>query len=503
MATMAAIDAELAGRERRPANPAALAVVASRGRWQPARHLALLDRRLLDLAAGRVKRLLVTMPPRHGKSELCSKYLPAWYAGTFPDRRIILCSYEHGFASDWGAKARDVLAEHGPTLFGVSVREDRNARDDWGLDRHEGGMVTAGVGGPITGKGANLLVLDDPVKNAEQAASEVYREKTFEWWRNVAVTRLEPEASALLVCTRWHEADLAGRLLAHAEDVEDAEPWSVLSLPALAEEGEPDPLGRKSGGALWPERWPASALLRRKEELGSIAWSALYQQRPTAPEGNYFRRHWFTVTDADRVPALAEVVRAWDLAATVEDGSNDPDWLAGVKIGRTEAKRYYVLNVIRERLSPEGVEQLIRRTAEADGKAVKVCVEQEGAASGKIVRSHFLRMLDGYDARFTGVPRASKYTRSGAFNAACERGDVVLVRGRWNETFIEELASFPNGKHDDQCDAAVGAYTALADDPAAWKRRDLETVFTGPRWSAPAKKTPRDLLMDQLTGGQN
>jgi predicted phage terminase large subunit-like protein len=193
------------------------------------------------------------------------------------------------------------------------------------------------------------------------------------------------------------------------------------------------------------------------------------------PEGNLFKRHWFDVVDSDRVPVLKDVVRFWDLAATPEDESPDPDWTAGVKMGMCD-RTYYVLHVVRDRLRPEGVERLIRRTAEADTDEVKVRFEQEGAASGKMNRSYYLRLLDNYDARFEGIPRKSKVARAAPFSAASERGDVKVVRGPWLEPFLDELSAFPQqGVHDDQVDAASGAYQALAGGvrqftPADWSK---------------------------------
>ena len=153
-------------------------MVVTDSRWQRAHHLAVLDRKLVSVAAGEIKRLLVMMPPRHGKSSLCSQYFPAWYLGTFPDRQIMLASYEADFASSCGRKARDVLEEHGPTIFGVSVRQASSAANRWEIAGQGGVMLTAGVGGPITGKGANVLIIDDPVKNDQEANSKTYRERT-------------------------------------------------------------------------------------------------------------------------------------------------------------------------------------------------------------------------------------------------------------------------------------------------------------------------------------
>src|SRR5919202_5572422 len=149
------------------------------------------------------------MPPRHGKSEFLSKYLPAWYLGTYPDRRVILASYSDTFAAEWGGKARDLLEQHGH-LFGVKVRSDSSARDRWEIAAHAGGMVTAGAGGGLTGRGGHLVVVDDPVKSQAEALSDVIRERTHGWFRNVLLPRLEPGGSVILVMTRWHQDDLAG-----------------------------------------------------------------------------------------------------------------------------------------------------------------------------------------------------------------------------------------------------------------------------------------------------
>lgn len=217
----------------RPSSPAEFAVRASGGRWQLAPHLALLNRFLLDLAAGAITRLLVTMPPRHGKSEFCSKFFPGWFLGTFPDYRVILASYEADFAAEWGGKVRDLMGEFGPAAFDLEVNPATTASARWDLKGHFGGMKTAGVGGPITGKGADLLVIDDPIKNAEEAGSAVRREAIWDWYRSTARTRLEPGGRVLLIQTRWHADDLAGRILESA--AESGEPWVVLKVPALSD----------------------------------------------------------------------------------------------------------------------------------------------------------------------------------------------------------------------------------------------------------------------------
>jgi hypothetical protein len=259
--------------------------------WVPFRHLRLLSDLYMQVASGEIPRLIVTMPPRHGKSELISRFGPAWFLGNYPERKVMLASYEAGFAASWGRKARDVLEEYGPEIFGIRVSDKSAAADFWEIAGHAGVMTTAGVGGGITGKGASLLVIDDPVKNAEEAGSEVIQLKQLEWWISTARTRLEHRAGCILVMTRWHEADLAGQLLAR-EAEEGGEHWELLNLPAYAE-GPDDPLGREEGDVLCSELFPKESLERTRTNSAGYWWASLYQQRPMPAEGGIFKRHNF------------------------------------------------------------------------------------------------------------------------------------------------------------------------------------------------------------------
>src|SRR5258708_863622 len=221
--------------------------------------------------------LVIEAPPRHGKSELISRYLPAWYLGLFPARRVMLVGYGAGFARSWGRKARSLLIEHGRDCFGVEVSTEERAASEWGLAGYEGGMVTAGVGGPLTGRGANLLIVDDPIKNAEEAVSQTIRDNHWDWWQSTASTRIEPGGCVIIIATRWHYDDLSGRLI-HAAQTGEGSPVRRLRLPAIAEDG--DPLGRAAGEALWPERWPRDRLEKIRLEKDAAWWHAMYQQRP-------------------------------------------------------------------------------------------------------------------------------------------------------------------------------------------------------------------------------
>lgn len=252
--------------------------------WVPAPHLQLLSRKLVDMVAGRSKRLIVTMPPRHGKSEIVSKWTPAWFLENWPWKRVILASYEADFAASWGRKVRGVLIEHSDELT-VKLDMQTAAASHW-LTHMGGGMSTAGVGGPITGKGADLLVIDDAIKNSQEANSYTIREKLWEWWQTTARTRLEPGGGIVVMFTRWHEDDLVGRLIDQMKI--GGESWEVINFPAIAEEH--DVLGRKPGDALWPMRYPIEELLKIKASLGIKAWNALYQQTPSGDDdiGNVY-----------------------------------------------------------------------------------------------------------------------------------------------------------------------------------------------------------------------
>ena len=259
-------------------SPLDFAEVCSGGWYHRAPHLELLNRKLLDCAERNVTRLMVFMPPRHSKSETISHFLCDWWLGTRPDENIILASYGQEWADHWGREARNTLNEYGQVVFGITVSDDSSAAGRWQVDGHRGGYKAAGIGGALTGRGADLFIIDDPVKNAEEAWSATIQQRNIEWWRSVARTRLEPNAVVIVIMTRWHTADLAGVIMA-----ESKEPWIVLELPAVAH--DVDEMGRQEGEALWPARYPYEALMATRAEVGEYYWQAEYQQRPVLPEG--------------------------------------------------------------------------------------------------------------------------------------------------------------------------------------------------------------------------
>lgn len=451
-----------------PASPAELALRVSNGRWRLTPHLELLNRALVFLAARKAPlafvrelgyevsgpddaeitftRLVVEMPPRHGKSELVSRYFPAWYLGEHPEERVMLASYAANFAASWGRKARDVLKEHGD-LFGVRIKADVQAANDWGIEGGDGGMSTAGVGGPFTGKGANLGIIDDAVKNAEEAASPTIQLRNAEWFDSTFYTRLEPGGICIVMATRWHEKDLTGHVLSSADvdepdaDIEE-EQWYVLKLPALAEGN--DVLGRAVGEALWPERYPASRLQRIAQRIGSYFFGALYQQRPASAEGNIFRRgDWGYY---DQLPGGLHAVGYTIVDTAGFDDKTTGDYAAIATVCRVGKDLYWLhaehgfwtfpqlMQKLRDAKSEYGYPILIEKTPWANPLIQSLGQEVAGVVPFEIEGK-------------------SKLTRAQSVQPFHESGNFYLPRrGAWVQPFIEEHAAFPKGAHDDWVD---------------------------------------------------
>jgi predicted phage terminase large subunit-like protein len=249
----------------------------SHGQWKPAKHLLAVDRHIVRAVHGYGPRLIVIeAPPRHGKSEYISKWLVAWFLATFPRKRAVITSHEADFAKSWGRKVREVISEHS-SAFGIKVCDDKAGAGDWEIDHFGGGLFTAGVCGSLTGRGADLLVIDDVIKNSEEALSPTVHDRHWDWFQSVASTRLEPGGLMIVMMTRWHAEDLSGRLLAEAA-AGNGTPVYRIHLPAIAEEH--DWMGRLPGEALWSARWPLQTLIARKAALSDYWWDAMFQQRP-------------------------------------------------------------------------------------------------------------------------------------------------------------------------------------------------------------------------------
>lgn len=435
--------------------PAGYAQKLSRGSWIPARHLVYLSDRIAPLVAAGNARIIVTVPVRHGKSKLLCQWLPVWFEDLWPDKYTVLASYGSEVATDWGRRVRDTFADSGG-LSRVRVRDDSASAARWHTN-HGGGLYAVGVRGPLTGRGGDLMVLDDPYKDDEEAFSTTHRDKVLRWYQTVFRTRLEPGGSIVVSMARWHFRDLVGQLVDEATKT-GAEPWTVISLPGLALESEEDPLGRAPGEALWPERYSAEALRKLMVAAGPYGGASLVQQRPPKEFGTMFRRSWFEGKLLELPPSGSPAgrVRRWDLAATAEGESADPDWTTGALCELREG-RLVVIHLVRVRASPGEVEKIIRATAQQDGRGTPVRMEEEGGASGKSLIDHYRRsVLVGYDfdgKRSTG----SKVLRAKPLSAMAEAGNVLFVRGPWNTEAFDEMELFPGGRHDDVVDVLSGA----------------------------------------------
>lgn len=426
--------------------------------YQHAPHLDAIDNALNGVARWLLAngsqghgRLIINMPPRHGKTESV-RYFCAWLLGLMPTLRIITSSYTTDLAYKNSRRTRGLIESEGyRTLFPrARMSSERAAVKEWELDNGQGGMIAVGVGSGVTGHGGNLIIVDDPVKSRAEAESPVFRQRAKDWYANDLRTRLETPGAIIVIQTRWHEDDLTGWLLA-----DDVEGWQVLSLPALALEG--DLLGREPGVALWAERFDEAMLALLRMQMGEYAFSGLYMQRPLPSKGGLFDATKIEVVDY--VPECTRVVRFYDLAVTAKAKS---DYTAGVKMGLTADNRPVILHMWRDRRELPDVQEAIVQNAHIDGEGCRIRLEAEKAG---IVQLQYL-MRDKRMNRYmmdAEPPAGDKYTRAAPFASRVNAGQVLMVRGAWNAALLDELAVFPMGAHDDQVDALSGAWALLGD----------------------------------------
>lgn len=423
-----------------------------------AHHLHLLVA-LERLEAGEIDRLMVLMPPGSAKSTYVSVLFPAWWLYCQPGSAVITACHTADLAEHFGRQVRRLVAEHAQVL-GYGLAAGDRAAGRWTTT--DGGTYFAtGVRGPLTGRRADLVVIDDPIKSHAEADSVVYRDHTWNWFRSDLVTRLRPGARIVVVMTRWHPDDLGGRL------IEADDGWTVLRLPALAEAD--DPLGRAPGEALWPEWEDRAALERKRALVGGRVWSALFQQSPRRDDGSLF-----PIGQIDVVEAVGELpsVRAWDLAATADSDGHDPDWTVGLKLGRELSGRFMVLDVVRMRGGPHEVEKAIVATAHQDGRAVPIGLPQDPGQAGKHQVAWLTARLAGH--RVVASPETgAKFTRALPVAAQAEAGNLRLLRGGWNRPLLDELRDFPHGRKDDQVDALSRAFSMLTDTPPPMRHLHL------------------------------
>jgi predicted phage terminase large subunit-like protein len=432
----------------------------------PVAHHRLLLAELEALAAGQVDRLMVLMPPGSGKSTYTSVIFPAWWLARYPSSSVIAASHTASLAEHFSRQVRALVSNDISSLSSLLLSNNR-AAGRWRLSTG-GQFFATGLRGSIAGRRADLIVIDDPVKSQVEADSPAARELAWNWYRFDLITRLTPGGRIVLVMTRWHEDDLGGRLLNH-----DGPQWRVLRLPALAETN--DPLQRPLGAALWPEWEDAPALMRKREVVGERAWNALFQQSPRPQEGGLFKVDRILILDMPPDPGNSRQVRAWDLAATLKGDDNNPDWSVGLKLLRDSDGRFVVLDVVRLRGTAWQVECALVDTARRDGPNVLVSLPQDPGSAGKVVASHYVAKLAGFQT-VVSVETGSKIARATPVAAQMEAGNIAIVRAGWNVAFTEELRDFPQGRKDDQVDALSRAFARVAHAGAPARRLNVNFV---------------------------
>jgi len=437
-------------------------------RWDWSYQLPIYD--TLDRAmAGELDRIAFFLHPRLGKSELVSIRFPAYLIENDPTIRVILGAYNKTFASTFSRKAKYIVG-----ASGTKLAMDRKAADEWETVQG-GGMYATGVGSGVTGRGGDWIFIDDPVKSRAEAESPAYRERVWNWYKDDLYTRTNSDRTPImLTMTLWHEDDLGMRLLKGM----DGDSWHIVRIPALAETqeerddfarkyglplGQADPLGREPGQATCPDRFNVEFLKRKQRTMGT-SFFALYQQRPSAPEGRMFRREWFSI-----VPTLpythrpTRFLRYWDKAGSEDAGA----YTAGVLLAEVELPGednfgYFVLDVIMGQWEAAERENVIYQTAVADNSRyqnVTTVVEQEGGSGGKESANATIKRLRGFSA-YKDIPRGDKVLRAEPVASQAAAHNIILVEGSWNIRFLDILTSFP-GAIKDPVDALSGAFNWL------------------------------------------
>lgn len=427
---------------------------------KPAAHHSLLITELAKIADGQTDRLMIQMPPGSAKSTYASVLFPFWWFHRHPESQIIASCHTASLAEHFGRQVRKTITEHGAPL-GLKLAPDSRASGRFALTSGAE-YFAAGVRGPITGRRANLILIDDPIKSWAEADSAQARDSLWDWYRAELSARLKPQGRIVLIMTRWHEDDLAGRLMASDDN------WRCLRLSALAE--DQDPLGRDCGAALWPEWENEEALLRRRRMVGERAFAALYQQAPGFAGERLFDVGRMQLLD--REPTIMRAVRAWDLAATLATPGRDPDWTVGLKLGLTQSGLLVILDVIRLRGGPADVEAAIIDAARCDGNQTMVALPQDPGQAGRAQALYLTRQLIGYQVIATPETGA-KATRAMPAAAQLQAGNMAAIRSGWTTGLMNEMREFPDGRKDDQIDALSRAVNHMMSAGPASRRLNV------------------------------
>jgi len=386
--------------------------------------------------------VMINCPPRHGKSDLCSRRFGPWFFLDHPDDEIILTCYGQDLANDMSRDARKCMSEI-CTSYGYSLSDDRDRISSWGIQNHKGGMNAVGLGSSITGRGANCIVLDDFLRNRRDAESELVRNRGWDSFKNDLMTRLAPVHIVIILATRWHDDDIGGRIIESMEKDPSFPQFRVVKMQAQ------DDL---TGEYLFPERFPASWYEIYKSH-GSYLWDSLFQNTPTARHGNLFRVDSIKIVDS--LPSGLSFRRGWDLASTERERiKDDPDFTVGAKTSFDSDKRIvYVKDIVRCQAEAPERDSLMEATAIKDGGGVHQIIEQVAGYKDTVTRIR--SALRGKSIVDAYRPEGDKVVRASPLEPIIDAGNFILERAEWNEAFISELRAFPNGGHDDQVDAVV------------------------------------------------
>lgn len=420
------------------------------------RHVA---RVLERVARGELKRVIINLPPRHGKSRLTTVEFPTWVMGRDPRRQFILASYSANLATKHSREARLRIVERRFNFLFPGVDLFRGAMRAEAWSTTSGSHYRcAGVGGTITGHGADFLIVDDPFADHAEAHSPTIRETVWNWYLSTLYTRLAPGGAIIIIMTRWHTDDLVGRLLSplRQEDLRGTgaieEAWHVVKLPALAKAA--DPMGRPEGTALWPESYPAERLRAIQATVGHYLWASLYDQEPTQQGGNYIDSADFVVVPRDRIPEGLRWMRFWDLATSAKESA---DFTVGVKGAIDKAGNLWLADLWRGQWEWPRARAMIKQVAETE--AILVGVESVGGF--KSAFQNLREVVSGSVVLNEVGVETDKLTRALPWIALTEQRKVFLVAGNWISDFLTECRTFPSGAHDDQVDAVSGVYQML------------------------------------------
>lgn len=409
-----------------------------------------LDNFLKDLIAGKRPRLIITMPPRSGKSEIVSRRFPAYFLGKYPDLSIISVSYSASLAEDFSRDVQRIIdSDEYKAIFPntkLSDKKDKNYKrtsDFFEIVDHKGVYCSAGVGGSITGKGCDILIIDDPIKNRQEANSETVRKKIYDWYSSTAYTRLSPIGGVIMMCTRWHLDDLIGKVLSD----KNQKPFHVISYPAIAEHDEPH---RKQGEALHSERFSLEILNEIKSTLSTADWLSLYQQKPVPEGGAIFETSKLRYYDETSEPKrFDQIVGSWDM--TFKENKTS-DFVVGQLWGRKGAD-FYLLDMVRDRM--DFVKTLKVFINFANKHKNCNCWLVEDKANGTAIISTLKKHISGI---IPITPKESKQERAYAITPYLEAGNIFFPKNQnFTKDLEEEMLQFPAGAHDDTVDSMTQA----------------------------------------------